>query len=73
MALNWHDAREIGELLLQRYDTVNPLQVRFTDMHKWILDLEDFEGKPNESNEKLLEAIQMAWYEEWQDAYGDGR
>jgi FeS assembly protein IscX len=33
--------------------------------------LEGFEGKPNESNEKLLEAIQMAWYEEWKDEYGD--
>ena len=40
-------------------------------MHKWILDLEDFEGKPDQSNEKRLEAIQMAWYEEWKDEYGD--
>jgi len=44
--------------------------VRFTDMHKWVLDLEDFEGKPQESNEKILEAIQMAWYDEWQEEYG---
>jgi FeS assembly protein IscX len=46
--------------------------VRFTDLHKWVLDLEDFEGKPEQSNEKILEAIQMAWYEEWKDEYGDG-
>jgi len=71
MGLNWHDAREIGERLFERYDTLNPLTVRFSDLHKWVLDLEDFEGKPTESNEKLLEAIQMAWYEEWQDEYGD--
>ena len=45
--------------------------VRFTDMHKWVLDLEDFEGTPQQSNEKILEAIQMAWYEEWKDEYGD--
>ncbi len=44
--------------------------VRFTDMHKWVLDLEEFVGKPEESNEKRLEAIQMAWYEEWKDEYG---
>ena len=71
MALNWSNVREIGELLFEKYDTLNPLTVRFTDMHKWILDLEDFEGKPNESNEKLLEAILMSWHEEWQDEYGD--
>jgi FeS assembly protein IscX len=71
MALNWENAREIGELLFEKYDTLNPLTVRFTDMHKWILDLEDFGGEPGKSNEKILEAIQMAWYEEWQDEYGD--
>ena len=52
MGLNWNDYREIGERLFEKYDTLNPLTVRFTDMHKWILDLEDFEGKPEESNEK---------------------
>ena len=71
MGLNWNDFREISELLFERYDTLNPLTVRFVDMHKWILDLENFEGKPNESNEKQLEAIQMAWHEEWQDIYGE--
>jgi FeS assembly protein IscX len=71
MGMTWHDSRAIGEALFERYDTLNPLTVRFTDMHKWILDLEDFEGAPEGSNEKLLEAIQMIWYEEWKDAYGD--
>jgi FeS assembly protein IscX len=71
MGLSWHDVEEIGHLLFEKYDTLNPLTVRFTDMHKWILDLEDFEGKPEESNEKKLEAIQMAWYEEWQEEYGN--
>jgi len=40
-------------------------------MRKWLLDLEDFEGKPAQSNEKALEAIQMAWYEEWTGEYDD--
>jgi FeS assembly protein IscX len=71
MGLNWTDFREIGEMLFEKYDTLDPLTVRFVDMHKWILDLEDFEGKPEASNEKLLEAIQMAWYEEWKDVYGE--
>lgn len=73
MGLTWHDSREIGEKLFEQYDTLNPLTVRFTDLHKWVLNLEGFEGKPDGSNEKLLEAIQMAWYEEWKDEYGDGK
>ena len=68
MALGWRDARDLGELLHERYDTLNPLTVRFTDLHKWVMDLEGFAGSAAESNEKLLEGIQMAWYEEWKDA-----
>ncbi len=68
--MTWQDYREIGEMLFEKYDNLDPLTVRFTDMHKWVLDLEDFKGTPADSNEKALEAIQMAWYEEWKDAYG---
>ena len=68
--MTWHDSRDIGEKLFEQYDTINPLTVRFTDLHKWVLNLEGFTGKPNESNEKLLEAIQMAWSEEFQDRQG---
>jgi FeS assembly protein IscX len=71
MGLTWTDYREIGEMLFDKYDTLNPLTVRFVDMHKWLLDLENFEGKADGSSEKLLEAIQMSWYEEWQNIYGD--
>ena len=68
--MTWTDSREIGEKLFDQFDTLNPLTVRFTDLHKHVLNLEGFEGKPEGSNEKLLEAIQMAWYEEWKDEYG---
>jgi FeS assembly protein IscX len=68
--MTWQDSREIGELLFEQYDTLDPLTVRFTDLRQWVLNLEGFEGKPEQSNEKLLEAIQMAWYEEWKDVYG---
>ena len=70
MKLDWSDYREIGALLFEKYDTLDPLTVRFTDMHRWVLDMEDFNGSPDGSNEKRLEAIQMAWYEEWKDEYG---
>ena len=69
--MTWTDPRDIGEKLFEQYDTLNPLTVRFTDLHKWVLNIEGFEGKPEGSNEKILEAIQMAWYEEWQDEYGE--
>jgi FeS assembly protein IscX len=69
--MTWTDPRDIGEKLFEQYDTLNPLTVRFTDLHKWVLNIEGFEGKPDGSNEKILEAIQMAWYEEWQDEYGE--
>ena len=64
MSLTWQNAREIGEARFERYDTLNPLTVRFTDLHKWVMDVEEFEGKPDGSNEKILEAIQMAWIDE---------
>ena len=70
MPLNWQNPRELGELLFERYDSLDPLTVRFTDLHKWVMDLEGFEGQAGGSSEKLLEAIQMAWYEEWKDEYG---
>ena len=56
--MTWQDYREIGEQLFERYDTLNPLSGRFTDMHKWIMDLEGFEGKPEGSNEKILDLNQ---------------
>ena len=64
MGLNWNNTREIGELLFEKYDTVNPLSVRFTDLHKWVMELEGFSDDPNRSGEKILEAIQAAWIDE---------
>ena len=66
--LTWNDAEEIGILLQEQYPDTDPLTVRFTDMHKWITELEGFSGDPAKSNESKLEAIQMAWYEEFKDA-----
>lgn len=68
--MTWHDSREIGELLFDKFGALDPLTVRFTDLHKHVLALDGFKGAPEASNEKLLEAIQMAWYEEWKDEHG---
>lgn len=63
MGFTWEEAEAIGEKLFEKYPDIDPLMVRFTDLHKWVTDLEDFDDDPQRSNEGLLEAIQMAWYE----------
>ena len=65
--LGWTDFEDIGIALYEAHPDTDPLQVRFTDLHKWIVELADFEDDPAKSNEAKLEAIQMAWHEEWQD------
>lgn len=65
MAWTWTDARPIGEALYDKYPDLEPLSVRFTDLHRWILELDEFNGAPDASSERHLEAIQMVWYEEW--------
>lgn len=68
MHLTWQDAEDIGIRLAEEHPGIDPLTVRFTDMHAWIVALPDFKDDPKKSNEKILEAIQMAWHEEYQDS-----
>jgi FeS assembly protein IscX len=68
--LMWTDAEDIGIRLQEEHPDLDPLTVRFTDLHAWIVALPDFKDDHQASNEKKLEAIQMAWYEEYQDAKG---
>ncbi|MGQ9804768.1 MAG: Fe-S cluster assembly protein IscX [Chlorobiales bacterium] len=65
MKLTWNDAEDIGIALKEKYPTIDPLTVRFTDLHQYVIGLEGFSDDPKGSNEPKLEAIQMAWYEEW--------
>ena len=62
--IHWSDVREIAILLLEEHPDVDPLSVRFTDLHRWVLALPGFAGDPKKSNEQILEAIQMAWIDE---------
>ncbi len=64
MGLKWTDSREIAILLEDNYPNQDNVNLRFTDLHKWIVDLDEFDDEPNASNEKILEAIQMAWIDE---------
>lgn len=64
MGLRWVDIREIVELLMDRHPEVDPIAMRFTDLHRWVCELPEFDDDPGRSNEKILEAIQMMWVDE---------
>jgi FeS assembly protein IscX len=66
-SLSWDSPEDIGIALYEKHPDQDPLKVRFTDLHKWVTELDGFADDPAMSNEGKLEAIQMAWYEEWQD------
>jgi len=63
-ALKWTDVQEIAIELAEKHPDVDPLTVRFTDLHNWVLELDGFADDPKRSGEKILEAIQMAWIDE---------
>jgi FeS assembly protein IscX len=66
MSLKWTDSLDIAIDLSEKYPDTDPKYIRFTDLHKWIIELENFDDDPDNSNEKILEAIQMNWIEEAQ-------
>ncbi len=69
MKLTWNDAEDIGIELSEKYPDTDPLTVRFTDLHQWVCELSGFADDPKASHEGKLEAIQMAWLEEYRDAH----
>ena len=65
--ITWTDVEEIGIQLQEKHPEIEPYSVRFTDLHKYVTSLDGFSGDPTKSNEGLLEAIQTAWNEEYED------
>jgi FeS assembly protein IscX len=65
--MKWTDAEDIGIALVEKFPQVDPLTVRFTDLRQRVLELDGFDDEAQASNEPKLEAIQMAWYEEWKE------
>jgi FeS assembly protein IscX len=68
--VKWTDAEDIGIALHERFPALDPLAVRFTDLREKVMGLDGFDDDPKVSNEPKLEAIQMAWYEEWKENQG---
>lgn len=62
--MKWVDVNEIGIALFDKFPDVDPLTLRFTDLHKRVTELTGFDDDPKRSNEKILEAIQMRWLDE---------
>ena len=62
--MKWTDTLEIAIALADKFPDVDPIKVRFTDLHQWVCELEQFDDDPQRSGEKILEAIQMAWIDE---------
>lgn len=65
--MTWKDSEDIAIALLEAHPDVDPIGVRFTDLHRWVVELSDFDDDPKASNEGILEAIQMKWIEEYRD------
>ena len=64
MRLRWTDVREIAIALERAHPDADVVNLRFTDLLKWVRDLPGFDDDPNRSNEEILEAIQMAWLDQ---------
>ena len=65
--MKWTDTIDIAIALEETHPEADNINLRFTDLHKWVCELEEFDDKPDASNEKILEAIQMAWIDERED------
>jgi FeS assembly protein IscX len=65
--MKWTDAEDIAIALAEQHPDTDPLTVRFTDLHRWVVALTGFDDDPKGSNEGILEAIQMKWLEEYRD------
>lgn len=62
--MKWNDARAIAQALYDTRPDVDPIEIRYTDLHRWVTELPGFDDDPQRSTEKHLEAIQMAWLDE---------
>jgi FeS assembly protein IscX len=62
--MKWTDVQEIAVALYDKFPDLDPKAIRFTDLHRWVMELDGFDDDPNRSGEKILEAIQMAWIDE---------
>lgn len=63
--MKWTDSQQIAEALFDTHPGINPSTVRFTDLMAWVMALNGFNDTPEHCGEKILEAIQLAWIDEF--------
>ena len=62
--MKWSDTIDIAIALEEKFPNEDNINLRFTDLHKWICSWDEFEDDPEKKKKKILEAIQMAWIDE---------
>jgi FeS assembly protein IscX len=62
--MKWTDSLDIASALYEKHPDIDPQLVRFTDLMKWVMELEEFDDTLERCGEKILEAIQLAWIDE---------
>lgn len=62
--MKFSDTFDIAIALAEAHPDVDPKFIRYTDLLDWVLALEGFSDSVEKCNEKVLEAIQMAWLDE---------
>lgn len=65
--LTWGQIDDIAFALAKKFPDLDPTHIRYTDLHKWITELDGFSDDPLGSSEGKLESIQMTWLEEYQE------
>ena len=69
--LTWDQTDDIALSLAEKFPDLDPTHIRYTDLHKWVTELDAFGDDPMKSTEGKLEAIQMAWLDEYKDTHGE--
>jgi FeS assembly protein IscX len=64
--LKWNQSEDLALALYEKFPDLDPTNIRYTDLHQWVTELDEFDDDPKASNEAKLEGIQMAWLEEYQ-------
>ncbi len=62
--MKWTDIEDIAISLEKYYPAVDNLNIRYTDLFKWVVSLNGFDDDHARCNERILQAIQTAWLEE---------
>jgi len=67
MKRTWRDVDDIAIDLVEQHPNLDPLSVKLLEIQKMVTELSTFGDDPAAATDKILEAIQAAWYDEFED------